>query len=192
MFLSQYRSWLSAQPPFLQNIARGSVGFAIWAIIIIASAALFISGKMTAQEQLTAPLWLRIVLWIIEASVLVFLAIFVFVIARALVAYFVGDGDERIGWKRFAVSAIILWLALRALHLVAFWAWTLTPLAAQQQGVAARYTDLCTVEVQDDANSGHSEEDWHAGAYICAPLKRELHNLYPGPAWLFGPPPANE
>lgn len=188
----RYKTWFYARPQYLQKIIRTLQGIAIWAVILVVYAALAISNKMSSVQQLTAPLWIRAILWILGLGVVLFLATCAVIILRMVITNYVGSGNERDGWKRFAISAVLVWFGLRAVHTTAYWLWTLTPLAAEQQQVAAQYTDMCTVSVQDDENSGHIEDDWHAGAYVCAPLKRRLHSLYPTPAWLFGSRPTDD
>lgn len=191
-FRGQFDAWYNARPRPVQKALYAAYAVAVWALIITVIAAVTIESGMSAQQSLRAPIWIQVVLWTVGAALVIALGAWLVVLARAVVASALGDGDERKGWMRLGISAVVLFLGLKAVHMAAFAAWGMTPLASQRNEVAARYSDMCTVQVQDGENSSHTEEDWHAGADVCAPLKRRLDALYPSPAWLFGARPADD
>lgn len=132
-------------------------------------------------------------LWPVRAVIVIGLIAIYGVYAYAMVVlvirYYIGDGEWKKGLLKTAAAVAALWVALRFFHLFAFWIWDATPVANQFDETRNRYDDLCTAFIRDDENSGHQENDWHAGDRICYDLAKQVYVLYPRPAWLFGTAP---
>lgn len=158
-------------------------------LVILGSFAFFIADNVAhvSVERFLLEHWpLRFLLTVVSIAVVGFFGYFFWV---AIVLTYVGDGDWKKGFLKFAVSAVAAWFFIAGVHQFTFWLWEAGPTGNQYEAVDQRYSDLCTTQEEVDYGQWETDVDWHAGDGVCAPLERRLHRLYPGPVWLFGQRP---